>query len=192
MGDLFFPIGIALIIIALAVSALGLRNESFPGSRAALAGGLALFIVLVAATTTFAVINAREEQETRENEQAGEAAAGQELGKEAQQAEEVGKPGGGAAGAALELEAPESGDLAFDPKTLEADAGEVTIKFTNPAAIEHDVHIEKDGEDVAASDLVSDGDTTEASTELEAGEYVYYCSVPGHREAGMEGTLSVK
>jgi plastocyanin len=191
MGELFFPIGIALVLIALSVSAIGLRNESFPGSRAALAGGLALFAVLVAATLTTAVINAREEQETRENEQAGEEAAEQELGEEAQQAEEVGEPEGGAAGAALELSAPEDGSLAFEPDSLAASPGKVTIEFTNPASIEHDVHVESDGKDVAASDLVSDGETTKASAKLQPGEYTYYCSVPGHREGGMEGTLTV-
>jgi plastocyanin len=191
MGDLFFPLGIALVLLAVAVSAIGLRNESFPGSRAALAGGLALFMVFVAATLTTAVINARDEQQTRENEQAGEAAAEQNLGKQAQQAEEVGEPAGGAAGAALELSAPEDGTLAFDPGSLSASAGKVTIDFTNPASIEHDVYIESEGKDVAESDLVSDGDSTKVSAKLQPGEYTYYCSVPGHREAGMEGTLTV-
>jgi plastocyanin len=191
MGELFFFVGVALVIVAVAVSFLGLRNESFPASRGAMAGGLALFIVFVAATLTTAVINARDEQETRENEQAGEAAAEQELGEEAQQAEQTGEPEGGAAGAALELSAPEDGGLAFDPDSLAASPGEVTIEFTNPASIEHDVHIESDGKDVAASDLVSDGETTKANAKLQPGEYTFYCSVPGHREGGMEGTLTV-
>jgi plastocyanin len=191
MGDLFFPLGIALVLIAVAVSAFGLRNEGFPGSRAALAGGLALFMVFVAATLTTAVINARDEQQTRENEQAGEAAAEQNLGKQAQQAEEVGEPAGGAAGAALELSAPEDGTLAFDPSSLSASAGKVTVDFTNPASIEHDVYIESEGKDLAESDLVSDGDSTKVSAKLQPGEYTYYCSVPGHREADMEGTLTV-
>jgi plastocyanin len=191
MGDLFFPIGIALVLLAVAVSAIGLRDEGFPGSRAALAGGLALFAVFVAATLTTAVINARDEQQTRENEQAGEAAAEQNLGEQAQQAQAVGESAGGAAGGALELSAPEDGTLAFDPDSLSASAGEVEIDFTNPASIEHDVHIESDGKDVAASDLVSDGDTAKVTAKLQSGEYTYYCSVPGHREAGMEGTLTV-
>jgi uncharacterized cupredoxin-like copper-binding protein len=67
----------------------------------------------------------------------------------------------------------------------------VTIEFDNQAAIEHDVAIEQDGEEIAKSDLVSQG-TAEVSADLEPGEYVFYCSVPGHREGGMEGTLTVK
>jgi plastocyanin len=191
MGDAFFPIGIVLVVIAVVVSALGLRNESFPGSRGALLGAIALFAVVVAATMATAVINAQDEQETRENEAADVASGEEEAANEAQQAEEVGQPQGADAAAALELSAPADGTFAFDPSSLEASAGKVEIDFTNPASIEHDVHIEQDGKDVAASDLVSDGDTTKASAKLQPGEYTYYCSVPGHREAGMEGTLTV-
>ena len=54
------------------------------------------------------------------------------------------------------------------------------------------MHIERDGEELAGSDVVTDGETTEASAELEPGEYAYYCAVPGHREGGMEGTLTVE
>jgi plastocyanin len=196
---LFYVVGIALVVLAVVVSALGLRNTSFPGSRGALVGALGVFVLLVAATATAAVISARDEQEHRENEEAAEAAEEAEAGQEAEEGEEaqtggVPEQGGAAAGGApaLELTAPEDGSLAFDPTSLETQAGEVTIEFTNPAAIEHDVYIEQDGEDVAESDLVSDGESTEASAELEPGNYVYYCSVPGHREGGMEGTLTVE
>ena len=153
-----------------------------------MAGGLAVFAVLVAITAATAVVNARDEAEHRENEEASEAAEEAELEQEAGQAQEAGEPAGGAA---LELTAPEDGSLVFEPDSLDAPAGEVTIEFTNPASIEHDVHVESDGEDLAASELVADGASTEASAELEAGEYAFYCAVPGHREGGMEGTLTV-
>jgi plastocyanin len=196
---LFYVVGIALVLLAVAASALGLRNDSFPASRGALVGGLGIFILLVAATTTAAVINARDEQQTRENEEAAEAAEGAEAEQEATGAEEA-ETGGvpeqgataGGGGSTLELSAPEDGSLAYDPDSLEAAAGKLTIEFTNPASIDHDVHVEQDGEDVAASDLVSDGESTEASGKFDPGDYVYYCSVPGHREGGMEGTLTVE
>jgi len=191
MGEAFYLVGTVLTLIAVAVSFLGLRNKDFPPSRGALLGGIALFGLLVVATATTGVINAEEEQEARENEQAAEAAEEATLEDEAGQAEEAGEAGGGA-GTSLELTAPEDGSFVFDPDTLQGQAGEVTIAFINPAAIEHDLHIESDGEELASSDLVADGDSTEASAELEPGEYVYYCAVAGHREAGMEGTLSVE
>jgi plastocyanin len=190
----FYVVGIVLVLLAVAVSALGLRDRSFPGSRGALAGGLALFVLLVATTTTAAVISARDEQETRENEEAAEAAEeaeAQQEGEEAAEEQTGGVPQQGGGPSTLELSAPEDGSLAFEPSSLEASAGEVTIEFTNPAAIDHDVYIEQDGEDLAESELVADGESTTASAELDPGEYTYYCSVPGHREGGMEGTLTV-
>jgi plastocyanin len=166
--------------------------------------GIGVFTVLVLATMATAWSNAELEQDHRENEEAEQAAEEQELEKEAGQAEEAGQPGGGAAGeelqqdaggqsgSTLDLTSPEDGSLAFDPESLEASAGPVTIAFTNPAQVSHDVAIEKDGEELAKSDLIADGETSEASAELEAGEYTYYCTVPGHREGGMEGTLTVE
>jgi plastocyanin len=204
MGDAFYPLGIGLTILAVVVSFWGLRNKGFPGSRGMLAAGIALFAVLVVATMASAWTNAELEQDHRENEEAEEAAHEAELEDEAEQAEEAGEAGGGAAGAELEEEAagqsggtldltsPEDGSLAFDPESLDASAGPVTIAFTNPAQVSHDVAIERDGEELAKSDLVSDGDSSEASADLEAGEYTYYCTVPGHREGGMEGTLTVE
>jgi plastocyanin len=101
---------------------------------------------------------------------------------------------GGAAGAAstLEVSAPSDGSLAFDQTELSATAGSVTIDFNNPAAISHDVKVEdSSGTELGGTDLVSQG-SAEATVDLEAGTYTFFCSVPGHREGGMEGTLIVK
>jgi plastocyanin len=189
----FFVIGIALVVIALVVSVVGLRYERFPGSRLTLAAGAGVLVLMVGATTTTAVINAREEQKEHNEEAAAEEAETETEATEAGESpKELEQQGAAEAGAAnLELSAPEDGTLAFDTDTLEANAGEVTISFDNPAAIEHDVTIEQDGEDIAQSDLVSE-DTTDVSADLEPGEYAFYCSVPGHREGGMEGTLTVR
>ena len=190
----FFVIGIALVVIAVVVSVIGLRYERFPGSRLTLVGGAALLVVMVAATTTSAVINAREEQRKHNEEAAAEeqetATEATEAGESPKELEQQGAEGAGAAGD-LQLTTPEDGTLAFDTDVLDASAGEVTINLDNPATVEHDVAIEADGEEIAKSDLVSEG-TTSVSAELDPGEYVFYCSVPGHREGGMEGTLTVE
>ena len=55
----------------------------------------------------------------------------------------------------------------------------------------HDVAVEKNGQELAKTELIT-GETTSVTADLQPGEYVFYCSVPGHREAGMQGTLSVK
>jgi uncharacterized cupredoxin-like copper-binding protein len=192
----FFVIGIALVVIALTVSVIGLRYERFPRSRLALAGGATVLVVLMAATTTSAVINAREEQKEHNEEAAAEEqeteTEAEEAGESPQELDQQGAEETGAAGAStLDLSAPEDGTLAFDTDELDAEAGEVTINFDNPAALEHDVTLEQDGEEIAKSDLVGE-DTTDVSADLEPGEYTFYCSVPGHREGGMEGTLTVR
>jgi plastocyanin len=98
-----------------------------------------------------------------------------------------GEPAGG--GTTLELAADPGGGFSFDKKTLEAPAGTITIHLTNDASVPHDVAIEGNGVD-EKSDTVTSGDVS-LTVELEAGEYTFYCSVPGHREGGMEGTLTV-
>ena len=99
--------------------------------------------------------------------------------------------GGGGAGETVDLSAPADGSLAFDPAELTAKAGTITVNFDNPASLSHDVVIEDDsGAELAKTDLVADG-TTSTTADLQAGTYTYFCSVPGHREGGMEGTLTV-
>jgi plastocyanin len=81
--------------------------------------------------------------------------------------------------------------LAFDKTELSAKPGEVTIDFDNPSPIPHNVVILKDGRELAGFDPIAEGEE-KVSAELEAGTYTFICSVPGHAEAGMEGTLTVK
>jgi plastocyanin len=81
--------------------------------------------------------------------------------------------------------------LAFDETKLSAKPGEVTIDFDNPAPIPHNVVIEEDGKELAGFEPITEGKKA-LSADLEPGAYTFYCSVPGHREAGMEGTLTVK
>ena len=100
--------------------------------------------------------------------------------------------GGGGAASTIQVAADPGGDLAFEQKSLTAKAGENKIEFTNEASIPHDVKIEENGKEVGGTEVVTGG-TAEATVNLDAGEpYKFFCSVPGHRQAGMEGTLTVK
>lgn len=100
--------------------------------------------------------------------------------------------GAGGAGGTVELSAPADGSFAYDQTSAEAPAGPVTVNFDNPAQLSHDVVIEDEsGAELGKVDLVSEGQGS-TSVELAAGTYTYYCDVPGHREGGMEGTLTVK
>ena len=79
--------------------------------------------------------------------------------------------------------------LAYIPTTLTAPAGKVTIIMKNASAIPHSVAIQAPG-DVAGA-VVNQGQTSTTTATLKAGTYQYYCTVPGHRQAGMVGTLTV-
>jgi plastocyanin len=97
---------------------------------------------------------------------------------------------GGGGGTTLELAADPGGALAFDQTELTAPAGEVTIHLTNDAQIPHNVEVEGNGVEEVSPTVT--GDDTSLTLTLEPGEYVFYCAVPGHREGGMEGTLTVE
>ena len=100
--------------------------------------------------------------------------------------------GGGGGGSTVDISTPSGTDLAFDQKDVSAKAGTVTIDFDNKQAIPHDVTVEdSSGMQLGGTDLVSSG-TANATVDLQSGSYTFFCSVPGHREAGMEGTLTVK
>ena len=94
-------------------------------------------------------------------------------------------------GATISVSADPGGQLAYTETELTAAAGSDTIEFDNPAPLEHDVVIEDDGgNEIGRTDTVTNGSTS-ATVDLEPGTYTYYCSVDGHRAAGMEGTLTV-
>lgn len=114
--------------------------------------------------------------------------------------------GGSGRGATVSVEADPGGQLAYVQQSLSGSAGEITFEFDNPSSTEHDFCVEDGGETAASGEavLVSHtsnaigctdvitGETTTLTEELDGGEYDFYCSVSGHREAGMEGTLTVE
>ena len=96
---------------------------------------------------------------------------------------------GGGGATTLDVAADPSGQLAFVEKTLSAPAGEITLDLTNDSAVPHNIAV--DGAE-GVSDTIQDGGTAELTVNLPAGTYEYYCDVPGHRQAGMVGTLTVQ
>lgn len=79
----------------------------------------------------------------------------------------------------------------FDSERYETAAGEVSFVYENEDGIPHTLVIEEISADEFKLGVSSEGDTDEGAVELEAGDYTLYCDVPGHRDAGMEATLSV-
>jgi plastocyanin len=211
---LFYICGGVLAVSAVTVSFVGLKLKDFPGRALPLI--VVWFAIFVGGATTFAVLHAQDEEaeESSELEHAGkeiEAAEGEsggitggseaseEKGAEGATEEEPvggseGSQEGGSKGAAesttLKLSADPSA-LAFDTTELTAKPGEVTIDFDNPSPIPHNVVIEEDGKELAGFEPIAEGKES-VSADLKAGTYTFLCTVPGHAEAGMEGTLTVE
>ena len=90
-----------------------------------------------------------------------------------------------AAGAVLEVTGKE---FSFGPAPLKAAAGKTTIRFTNSGIMEHDLTIDA----LKVHIVATAGKTGEATVTLKPGTYKTTCTVPGHIQSGMVGTLTVK
>ncbi|HVY96414.1 MAG TPA: plastocyanin/azurin family copper-binding protein [Solirubrobacterales bacterium] len=201
---LFYICGIGLAVSAVLFSFIGLKVKNFPGKAFPVV--VLWFAILVVGSTTFAVLHAQDEEQAKAAE---DRAAGKEIEEEDADAEGAKGPEENAAapnegegegeekaepigiGGTVQLAADKS-QIAYDKTQLSTRAGKVTIDFTNPAPLEHDVAIEAEGgEEVAASPTITEGKTS-VSAVLKPGTYTFFCTVPGHREAGMEGKLTVR
>lgn len=99
---------------------------------------------------------------------------------------------GGAGSNELHFEADPDGALAYTTDEATAKAGKVMVHLTNESPVPHDVAIEDEGgKEVGKTEVIAE-DEDSTTVNLKPGEYTFYCSVPGHREAGMEGTLTVE
>ena len=90
----------------------------------------------------------------------------------------------------VEIDVASSG-FAFAQSTATASAGHVTIKSMNPQGTGHDIALKGDGVDEKGEVVQDGGVSTIDIADLKPGTYTYYCSVPGHEDAGMKGTLTV-
>ena len=107
---------------------------------------------------------------------------------------EAGKPKGGGEPAVEEngvLEIEATAQLAYVTNKAEGQPGPVTIESPNPSGTPHNIALEGQGVD-EVGEVVQDGGVSEVKATLKPGEYQFFCTVPGHREGGMEGTLTVK
>lgn len=101
-------------------------------------------------------------------------------------------PAEGASGGALSVAANPEGQLAYSTKSLAAKAGKVTIDFSNSSPLSHNMTVESSSGSVVGATPTFQGGTKTLSLNLKPGTYKFFCTVPGHRQAGMEGTLVVK
>jgi uncharacterized cupredoxin-like copper-binding protein len=145
----------------------------------------ALIVLLLASVALVACGSSNSSTET-------ESSGGESAGAAEKPAEKEEGGGGEEGGAIVGIATTEGTELAYTTKDASAPAGQVSIEFENPQALQHDVAIEdSSGKVVTQTELVAEGSST-ATANLKPGTYTFFCTVPGHREAGMEGTLTVK
>jgi uncharacterized cupredoxin-like copper-binding protein len=99
-------------------------------------------------------------------------------------------PSSPAASNTLALEANPQGGLNYNTTKLTAKAGVVTIDLMNSSPIEHDVALSKGSKALGQTPIFSGG-SKKLTLMLSPGTYSFFCTVPGHRQAGMEGVLTV-
>jgi len=80
--------------------------------------------------------------------------------------------------------------LSYTTKTLQAKAGRIELVFSNPSMLRHNVRLEQGEKEFGGTSTIAHSTTTTFVT-LKRGVYHFYCSVPGHEDAGMSGTLTV-
>jgi len=84
-------------------------------------------------------------------------------------------------------------EFLYEPKEASSPAGDVIFVVKNSGAIEHNFVLEDQAQKRrAAIPVIDPGQTLEAKATLQPGTYTIYCSLPGHREAGMVATLHVR
>lgn len=185
----FYIAGGSLALWAVVISVgLGLRRPDFPASIGGQRVVIAISLVLVAAATSTAVLTSGVPAE------AGgvKGVTGSESATTTPSAPgAVGTaPQGRATASALSLAADPTGNLRFNKTQLKAPAGKVTIHFTNASTVAHNVTVASPSGSVLGATRTGTGSSV-LNLRLPRGTYTFYCSVPGHRQAGMQGTLVV-
>ena len=205
----FYIAGGVLVSWALIVSlGLGMRKPDFPGSVKGQRVVAAISAVLVLAAVSTAVITSgppasASSAQTATTQQAPSQPAASAPSPSTPAASTpatspkatTGTPAppsspAASASTTLQLAANPGGQLSYNTKQLSAKAGKVTIDMTNMSQLEHNLTIAQGSTVLGATPTFMGGSKT-LTLSLKPGTYTFYCSVPGHRQAGMEGTLSV-
>jgi plastocyanin len=200
-GNWFFVLGGVLVLAALGIAFFGIRrNEKFPSSRPLELGVVVIFAAIVVGTMSFAVVKANQEQRDRQKKLAAE--EGHATTTPAPANNPGGQPqtsGGGNQQAAqgsvstsLDVSSPADGSLSYTPNGLQAQPGNVTITYDNPSPVPHSIAVATaNGNVLGQVQPFTNGKQSVTLSNLAPGKYVFFCTVPGHRQAGMQGDLTV-
>jgi len=181
----FFIAAGLLVAWALLVSAVGIRSTTFPASRSQGRAAMAITAVLVVFAAVMAVYTAKTPPGAKPY-RTGAITNG--IAPTATPVTSVSQPTNGP----LKLAANSSGQLAYSAKTLTAASSNVQIDFTNSSPLMHNVTIANAAGKVLGATPTFEGGAHTLSLHLPPGTYTFYCSVPGHEQAGMKGTLTVR
>lgn len=96
--------------------------------------------------------------------------------------------GGGGAGGTVDISETE---YKLDPADATVKSGSVTIDVSNDGQITHNLEIEGNGIEEQGIDNLDAGSTGKLTVDLQPGDYEIYCSIDGHRDLGMEGSITV-
>jgi plastocyanin len=203
----FHFLGVALALWAVLLAGLGVMRHDFP-PKGAEKFVIGISVLLVVSTITAAITTASKHQKKGHEVAGAKSATGKEGSAPPKQGgtpapgtgANAGQTSGGnakpkqgqATSQTLTLSSDPSGALKFDKSALQAQAGVVKLVLNNPAPVPHNISIEGPGGLNKQGPTVSKGGASQVSATLKAGTYTYYCAVPGHRQAGMQGTLTVK
>jgi uncharacterized cupredoxin-like copper-binding protein len=199
----FYILGSVLVVWAVVVSVLSFQSADFPGSPQRSRAIMGISAVLVAGAIASAVITgstpaAPPPYVHYKGPPKGTVPPPTVVGTGAVPVPAA--PGTAAAAApattqaaasAPQISADPSGQLSFTQTNVTAKAGKVTITFTNSSPIAHNLTIASPSGLVGATPTFTGGTKTLTVT-LKPGTYQFYCTVPGHRQAGMQGTLTVQ
>lgn len=119
---------------------------------------------------------------------------GQDTGALASAVQGVTKKSATAQNGKLEIDADPSGQLSYLVGSATAKPGALTIDSQNKSSTPHDIAIQQgsNGTVLATGKVVSGGGVSTVTVNLKPGTYTFFCTVPGHRQAGMVGTITVK
>ena len=90
----------------------------------------------------------------------------------------------------IQLKAASNGALKFDRNDVKTLSGKVQLSLANPSGVQHNIAIKGNGVDKKGP-VVGNGGVSIVNVQLKPGDYEFYCSVDGHEQAGMKGTLHV-
>jgi plastocyanin len=174
----YYVLGIAFVLFAVALTALGVLSDGFPPTQRG--GRVLMAIAGVFSVATFAVLLMTTEREHPREEAKAEAA--EKKAEEKPAPGEAKQPPATVAVVENEYTIRLTGGNTLKP-------GKLTFDVSNDGKIQHDLAVE-DGQE-KKTPLIDSGKSAKLDVDLEPGKYKLYCSVPGHEQLGMKQEVTV-